>query len=212
MADRQQARKSQYALMIPQALMRNVARLPFLLLGIIFVVAVISHSGNTPRTDMTTAGSPPQVSAAPVVMPAVPTNTYLTLPPDDLFAHARGLAARMYDANRPNPKIGGPLIRKDEVAGVSDALSAIPKSSPHFKTAQQLLALVKRRTEEGEHAEEAYVAKETAHNRKGYAAAVERLLLEGGMDAEVSTTGPERYHLDDTLHFDEPTARLQATQ
>jgi hypothetical protein len=163
--------------------MRNVARLLFLLLGVVFVVAVISHKGNTPRPDMTTAGSPQQESAAPVVIPAVPTNTYLSLPPDDLFAHARELTARMYDANRPNPKIGGPLVRKEEVAEVSDALSAIPKSSPHFKTAQQLLALVKRRTEEGERAVEAYVAKETAHNRKDYAAAVERLLLEGGMDA-----------------------------
>ena len=150
--------------------MRNVARLLFLLLGVVFVVAVISHKGNTPRPDMTTAGSPQQESAAPVVIPAVPTNTYLSLPPDDLFAHARELTARMYDANRH--EIRRLVVRWSERRQVAElsyvclSLSLSPPPPPPFHP-PQLLALVKRRTEEGECAVESLRGKGNSAQPQG---------------------------------------------
>ena len=134
--------------------------------------------------------APPTPPLAQSAAPAWVPNPYVSMPAPQLFEHARGLARRMAAENRPGLPIDGPFITKAEMSGTEAALSNIPQGTPEYRTARRLLALLVQREDEGKRAMDAYTAKEAAKDRKDYASPMERLLLEGGMDAVVTASGP----------------------
>ena len=71
-------------------------------------------------------------------------------------------------------------------------LLEIPEGTPAFGTAQEILARLRPREAESEPAIEAYIAKEAVENRKEYAAAIERLLFEDGMESRAAGSAPRR--------------------
>ena len=92
----------------------------------------------------------------------------------------------------PGSPVNGmiPRITTAEVRDEKVELSKIPEWTPDLGMVPELLALLRRRAAEAEQAMEAYIAKEAAANRKEYAVALERLLLEDGTDAVVTASRP----------------------
>jgi hypothetical protein len=149
----------------------------FLLLYAVRLIG--SEAPPTPPHDQSQTASEP---AHPIPAP----DPHHAMPPA-LFAYTLELAKR---AAAKNPENGMPPITNAEARDTKEALWNIPERTPAFRTAQELLALLRRREAEGERAMAAYIAKEATENRKDDAAAIERLLLEHGMDAAVTASGP----------------------
>jgi hypothetical protein len=106
-----------------------------------------------------------------------------------IFADALELAKRVAAESGPSSPVNA-IPRITEVHDEKGTLSEIPVGMPAFGPAQKLLTQLRRREAESEQAMEAYAANEAAENRKEYAAAIERLLPEDGMDAVVTASGP----------------------
>ncbi|MGH7028908.1 MAG: hypothetical protein ACREE9_04610 [Stellaceae bacterium] len=146
--------------------MKRMLRWAFILLGVVFGLVVIGEANRPsapPGTPPLPAGAAPTAAASRsnvVIIPAAPTNPYLSLSVPRLFAHVRDLDRRMVAANRPYPKDGTPLVTNREIDETEDALSAIPKTARQYRVAQNDLALLARREKEGERASDAYHAKQ----------------------------------------------------
>ncbi len=131
--------------------MKRLLRWTFALFGFLFLLVVISYANRPTPPGLLpspTAAAPSQPDV--VMIPAAPTNPYLSLSPERLFAHARDLDRRMVAANRPNPKAGTPLVTNREIDETQDALSAIPKTGRQYRLAQHYLRLRCHRSRGGQ--------------------------------------------------------------